>query len=1298
MAADPLFPEGLPTLELPLQRRDTLSDLRSNVRRQGMQLALVRGGRPYFEDLVSRSLDDQDWEVRLEAALFIREAVPLLPPEDLESCVVPALPGLIRNLGHEVMTLRRACLHALQVYLSLTKSSRTFLELFVKEGLRNDRHLVRRGCVVSVKSLFAGSRGGISAEHDTFPVFEALVDLLLSELYSSSYPVLAAIEAIRQISGAVTFSAYVERLNPVLRKVYHNVLENYNGGAAAATPVARSGASNSWNSAADSTEVSRMSYEVHKTTGREATLPTERLHCGIMGFRTAKGLRNEDWRVRAASAEHVKCLLKDTENVASLLPHIDTFVDLLIKLLDDCHPKVVSLALDVLGTLAERLEPRIVRTCLRILVNAACKRLGDTKIVIREQCATVLHCLMRRAGPCPVLSLLLDRRYQGSRNPRLREEIVNRVTAAVLTFPSSELDLGTLCRTLSPCLVDPKRRVRLAAMECFAALSQTLGPNRLHLVVAAVDNAELNYDGGEGLWAALQTRLSRRTLPSCSPNGMVTYALSLPLSGAVAKRSGSPSGLDVDWVVAASGSTSSATPPSSRRSRQEQTPAEVLSSRRGSRPRTGYLVSMARPRTQRQGAVRQCSIRSSRSRDSPVRASPEANGWNHGGGCGDFVNGKSGSPESSELARVDSDFADVEHNYANGKDPVVIRRSARLPNGTRTSTTSTETTVLTDHSDPPPESIPSTKSSSGREEDTPTPTKSLRRRTSLKSIRRASKELPWATSSTEDDALASEEAGGDPDNDDVELDITEGLAKEPIHTSRSGSRPPFLSPEALFGGKPVLARTPLGPQAWSPSSDPTSPTTMGNGSVMRRSADSNSVMVSPRTAAETSPRLVGVSDNVWNHSVLANLENVSNWKNSQVSPSSGGWSKGTSAPPEESLDSTPQEPVNFSISKITMDKLLQRKQEVLREVEQKRLEELAQKQQQQQQLDEHQSAEKPNTPAGNSNDSVDVETTLPAQHDGEEDVTVEESSQSRAGAESSGVLLSRIRPRSRSTSLKARRSRRKTGTLQIKPATSQPNLQNPTLRTADVIRQALRSFSSDSWKTKVEAMQTLQQKAAQDPDAFTPPLLKATLRTLTEEVRNLRSSVARAAIGVLGDFFQHLRKNMEPELEGVTQALLHKSGENAGFIRDDIDHALRMMIEHITPAKALLALIEGGASHRNGAVRRTTAQCVLACVEKLGPSRCLQGNRELTEKLLPAAALFVMDATPLTRYYGRKIFHPLLGHSDFTRQFERCVALTTRRNVATILEGILRKGVGEMPKESLTASRRGHASKATVFP
>ena len=85
------------------------------------------------------------------------------------------------------------------------------------------------------------------------------------------------------------------------------------------------------------------------------------------------------------------------------------------------------------------------------------------------------------------------------------------------------------------------------------------------------------------------------------------------------------------------------------------------------------------------------------------------------------------------------------------------------------------------------------------------------------------------------------------------------------------------------------------------------------------------------------------------------------------------------------------------------------------------------------------------------------------------------------------------------------------------------------------------------------------------------------------QVKNLRSAVSRAAIECLGDLFLHLKSSLEPHLEMVVKALLHRTGGANSFLREACEGTLRNMVLSVNHHKSLVALVTGG------------ARCVVRC-------------------------------------------------------------------------------------------------------
>lgn len=166
---------------------------------------------------------------------------------------------------------------------------------------------------------------------------------------------------------------------------------------------------------------------------------------------------------------------------------------------------------------------------------------------------------------------------------------------------------------------------------------------------------------------------------------------------------------------------------------------------------------------------------------------------------------------------------------------------------------------------------------------------------------------------------------------------------------------------------------------------------------------------------------------------------------------------------------------------------------------------------------------------------------------------------------------------------------------------------------------------------------------------------------------------------------------MDQELDTAVRALLHKAGESNTFIREDVDKALRAMVNNVTPARAVISLLNGGQSHLHIAVRRCTAQHLADVVEFMEPERILSGTKDMAERLLPAAAKFAQDSSQETRYYGRKMLFLMMGHPNFEKMLEKYIPSKDLPYIKESVKNLRQKGLGEIPLDTPSAKgRRSH--------
>ena len=141
--------------------------------------------------------------------------------------------------------------------------------------------------------------------------------------------------------------------------------------------------------------------------------------------------------------------------------------------------------------------------------------------MVRIENYRVIKKLMLVAKPNVVLNHFFD--HIGDKRALIREDVLNIVMYALLTFPSNEFDLKNIAATVVPTLVDPKRRVRQASQECVAILAAFMGPSKSAPLIRSIELLESHFERGAGVLNAVQARLSRRQLPRITQDGLVEY-------------------------------------------------------------------------------------------------------------------------------------------------------------------------------------------------------------------------------------------------------------------------------------------------------------------------------------------------------------------------------------------------------------------------------------------------------------------------------------------------------------------------------------------------------------------------------------------------------------------------------------------------------------------------------------------------------------------------------------------------------------------------------------------------------
>ncbi|KFZ52967.1 Protein FAM179B, partial [Podiceps cristatus] len=207
------------------------------------------------------------------------------------------------------------------------------------------------------------------------------------------------------------------------------------------------------------------------------------------------------------------------------------------------------------------------------------------------------------------------------------------------------------------------------------------------------------------------------------------------------------------------------------------------------------------------------------------------------------------------------------------------------------------------------------------------------------------------------------------------------------------------------------------------------------------------------------------------------------------------------------------------------------------------------------------------------------------------------------------------------------------------PEIMDPSELQPFSKPEMALTEALTFLADDDWEKKIEGLNFVRCLSAYHATILTTKLHETSL-AVAQEVKNLRSGVSRAAVVCLGDLFTYLKKSMDQELDNTVKVLLHKAGESNTFIREEVDKALKAMVNNVTPARALCSLINGG-----------------------------------------------------QRYYGRKMLFSMMTHPDFDKTLEKYVPTKDLPYIKESVSNLREKGLGEMPLDTPSAKgRRSHTS------
>ncbi|XP_036367460.1 TOG array regulator of axonemal microtubules protein 1-like isoform X3 [Octopus sinensis] len=1295
-----------------IKKLETLKQLQLTVKRNG--------GRLPWEDpwTIFRGLDvvlvDVAWEVRLKCLHLIVDLIPQLG-FNIDSCMFLILKNLILAFADIKKPVRRTSIQAMHLYMKYTNNFEELSKAIVLYGLENSNDHIKKEWVFALPILFTKDLSG----RNVFPYVQSLTKIV-SQDYNDNLQELAmlALQTISELVGLNKFKSYLHRLPEDIRLSYLREL----------LPEDRE----LYSDLNDSQEYSLAQPIFHTNQQRQFPYQqphpqnsnyqdgqqTEIFHSDDNGFGVfpqqiiAQILRLEDgYRLRAPAVERVKGILHSLSRQKifyKMGPHMLQFIYFVDNLLDDSNFKITTIALEILSILVEKLE-QDAQHFLKHLVSTLARRLGNNKIVIRQGIMKVTIKLMQNATPKLVLGVMLDNLRH--KNSRVRQDMINILIAALLTFPSYEFDLYALCKEIVPLLTDSKRNVRRAALECVAVIAQAMGQGRHQPLFQVVDLEESRHSSSKGLMIAVQARLARRHLPRLDEDGLVDYAMPAPSSAAQRKITGDTQNADIEWVqAAASGGSSSA-----RYESVENENVSINESSSASSP-DDYPVVTKRFLSAGKGKnklpwegdeknqqnklyddlpssapTQPTKLSDVGSRKSPSLPGTDAERLKLKKAA--FVVGS--KENSSDLDSKDKAFWASSKSHEdlskhsrsklfpiNTKDvddspipmkPALARGSASSRSCSSSSSSSRSEMQLFSNS---PDINHSSYTAFGTPDEMQSSLKNIR---DSASKRRAERLEKSSNSADMFQSLSSSEREHWSDFHDKKDD----LKKKDSLTSK-------LSSESLFDAKPNLTRNnsirsrhqhDYINENIKVSQSPDS------SSVTRSHSKTSEVCVFGKGYAEdsyTDIKAGGASGNKMKHQKRASkgLNPVETNLNSQMTGSE-------MESFEHKLNDTHMGSGvhGISIANSTKDKLICKDS-----------------------IQDNSDIE------GDSmrEDFTQISTTKPVKERGT--MKKRKGDKTKQPEIYNKIQLEVLPVNSNPLNLEKTCKPTPSLTPKIKPKTHiLDNENNQALRNSSDLTQPpensvslppagidelQQKLNQEDWKIKCEALNSTRQLCKQCPSAFDSgfhPLMML----ITKELENLRSQVKRDAILCVTDMFLYLKRRMDAELDKVIGCLLALMAVSKEFIRNDVEKAFDAMVENITCTKALPILITKGLKHRSVGIRKTASYYITVIAKKIGHRRLLSGVKDLTDKILQATLDCLTDPSNEVRYHGKEILFLLMENPSLEQQLEKYLPSESINTMKSQIENLNKKGLVEMSYDissaphsakSLSSSRTGSAA------
>ncbi|CAI5452065.1 unnamed protein product [Caenorhabditis angaria] len=467
---------------------------------------------------LDKILIDERWELQHQCIKFLAEAMPTFGTST-EYCMCYVMPNLIPKMGSPRITVKKVCQQAIITFLRLKPEAlQSFLKMLGNyvQNNPNDLQILKE-----LPAFFIPELSKLN--------WTALVEMYANQEATKDNGLI--LKKLSEYIGVDTYNSIVSSMSPEKRENISKMTEN--------VKVENTNDQNR--------SINRASIKL--VSGNE-----RRLRFGIVPALVASLISDDqDINSRISGLEKLKQIIEQItpEEINRLVPHLHSYLLLLSNVLSDLNFKIVVIALDIVRLTVHSLRNHM-EAHLQQLVSLVSKHFGNQKSVIKQLIMMTFMDLFQHINPKSVSASL--RPYLENKNSRTREEVLNILTAALMTISPSKFNMTPVINNLIPLLNDVKRRVRLAAFEQLSVVAYLMN-NKYEPIMKIVREIEVEQSA-RGLSEAVQSRIRRQLLPRIRYDGLIEYSTP-PISDTAfavdENEMANPENADLTWILNSGG-------------------------------------------------------------------------------------------------------------------------------------------------------------------------------------------------------------------------------------------------------------------------------------------------------------------------------------------------------------------------------------------------------------------------------------------------------------------------------------------------------------------------------------------------------------------------------------------------------------------------------------------------------------------------------------------------------------------------------------------------------------------------